>query len=91
MLAKLGFDSAENGPLKVCHKLNQQLEKEVRIHIGLGDSTEVRQLVTVLVPKVQQCREELSSQAVGNALYGMQRLGDSHVVRKLVAALTPKV
>ena len=40
---------------------------------------------------LQQCRKELSSQEVGNALYGLQRLGDSEEVRRLIAALTPKV
>merc|ERR1712193_254448 len=35
--------------------------------------------------------EELDSQAVGNALYGLQRLGDSEEVRKLIVALTPKI
>ena len=45
----------------------------------------------VCTPKVQQGREELSSQAVGNALYGLQCMGDSTEVRELLAALTPKV
>ena len=40
---------------------------------------------------MQQCREELKSQEVGNALYGPQRLGGSKETRQLVAALTPKV
>ena len=38
------------------------------------------------------CRESLSAQAVGNALYGMQGLSsDSVEVRALISALTPKV
>ena len=57
----------------------------------LGDSEEVRQLVAALTPKVQQCQEELKSQHVGNALYGLQRLGDSEEARQLLAVLTPKV
>ena len=40
---------------------------------------------------VQHCREALDAQAVGNALYGLQRMGDSEEVRQLLAALTPKV
>ena len=56
----------------------------------MGDSQEVRQFVAALTPKVQQCREELSSQAVGNALHWLQLMGDSTEVRQLLAALTPK-
>ena len=57
----------------------------------MGDSTEVRQLIAALTPKVQECRGELSSQAVSNALYGLQCMRDSTEVRQLIAALTPKV
>lgn len=36
-------------------------------------------------------REKLSAQAIGNALYGLQRCDDSEDVRKIIAALTPKI
>ena len=57
----------------------------------MGDSEQTRELVAALTPKVRDCREALDAQAVGNALYGLQRMGDSEQTRELVAALTPKV
>jgi hypothetical protein len=51
----------------------------------------MRQLVAALIPKVQQCRERLSANQLGNALYALQCLGDSQEIRHLVAALTPRV
>ena len=35
-------------------------------------SAEVRRMVAALTPKVEQCREQLTAQHVGNALYGLQ-------------------
>ena len=43
--------------------------------------------MAALTPKVQGCREEFNAQAVGNALYGLQRLGDSEAMRMLFAAV----
>jgi hypothetical protein len=57
-----------------------------------SDSGEVRALLSALLPKVQSCRESLDSQAVGNALYGLQGMSsDSGEVRALLSALLPKV
>jgi predicted nucleic-acid-binding protein len=39
-----------------------------------GDSVEVYAMLSALLPKVESCREALTAQAVGNALYGMQGL-----------------
>ena len=47
--------------------------------------------MAALTPLVQRCGE-LDAQAVGNALYGLQRMTDSREeVLRLLAALTPKV
>ena len=34
-LAKIGVDTADNGPLKVCHKLPKSYKKD-RMNIGMG-------------------------------------------------------
>ena len=47
-------------------------------------------LAAALATKVQKCKEELNSQEVGNALYGLQGLSDTKEARDFVAALTPK-
>ena len=47
----------------------------------MGDSEQTRRLVAALTPKVRDCREALDAQAVGNALYGLQRMGDSEQTR----------
>ena len=57
----------------------------------MGDSPEVKDLLKVLIIKVQTCSDELTGQEIGNALYGLQRLSDSEEVLQLVAALTTKV
>jgi hypothetical protein len=57
-----------------------------------SDSTEVRELLSVLRVKVSECREPLSAQAVGNALYGLQGMSsDSTEVRELLSVLRVKV
>ena len=35
LLAKFGVDTAENGPLKVCQKLDNSWKNKVRTNIGL--------------------------------------------------------
>ena len=47
--------------------------------------------MTVLAEKVAMHSEPLNGQAIGNALYGMQRFGDSLEARRLLAVLTPKI
>ena len=49
---------------------------------------EVRQLVAALTAKVQEFEKLRDAQAVGNALYGLQKMGESQEVGQLVAALT---
>jgi hypothetical protein len=44
-----------------------------------------------VTPKVQHCREELNSQELRNALYGLRAMGDSPETRQLLAVLTPIV
>jgi hypothetical protein len=52
----------------------------------------VRGLAGALVAKVQSCKEPLSAQAVGSALYGLQGMSSEHPeVRRLVGALAAKV
>ena len=41
----------------------------------------------MLTPKVQQCSEELTAQAVGNALYGLRSLRNSAELRGLLRKL----
>jgi hypothetical protein len=53
---------------------------------------EVLSLVKALTKKVSQSTPELCAQAIGSALFGLQRLSsDSPEVRQLVAALAEKV
>jgi hypothetical protein len=47
--------------------------------------------LTVLCLEFKGSEHRLRPQAVGNALYGLQRLGWTEEVRQMVAALTPKV
>jgi conjugal transfer/entry exclusion protein len=57
-----------------------------------SDSTEVRALLSALVPKVKSCGKALKAQHVGNALYGLQGMSsDSTEVRAMLSALVPKV
>jgi hypothetical protein len=57
----------------------------------MSDSEETRQLVSALIPKVEQWNGTLDGVAVGNALFGLQNIFDSDETRELVATLTPKV
>jgi hypothetical protein len=41
-----------------------------------SDSSEVRAMLSALVPKVESCREALDAQHVGNSLYGLQGMGE---------------
>jgi hypothetical protein len=57
-----------------------------------SDSAEVRAMLSALVSKVENCKELFSAQAVGNALYGMQRMSsDNNAVRDMLFALIPKI
>jgi hypothetical protein len=57
-----------------------------------AESSEVRGLLSVLGEKVSTCREALSAQHVGNALYGLQCMSaESSEVRGLVSVLGEKV
>ena len=49
---------------------------------------EVRQLEAALIAKVQEFDKPLDAQAVGNALYELQKMGESQEVGQLVAAVT---
>ena len=60
----------------------------LRVQICFLHIPQVRQLVAALTVKVQQCHEKLDAQAIGNALYGLQRLRDSAELRQLLTALT---
>ena len=53
----------------------------------LGDSREMRALLTALTPKIEECREDLRAQEIGNGLYGLQHLSDSEELLRLTAAL----
>jgi hypothetical protein len=50
------------------------------------DVREVEDVLAVLVPKIEGCREKLSAQAVGNALHGLQSMSSDVLV-----ALAPKI
>jgi very-short-patch-repair endonuclease len=57
-----------------------------------SDVQEVRDVLVALVPKIEGSREELSAQAVGNALYGLQSMSsDVQEVRDVLAVLVPKI
>jgi hypothetical protein len=53
---------------------------------------EIREILSAVVLKVESCRETLTAQAVGNALYGLQGLSsDYSEVREILSALVPIV
>lgn len=57
-----------------------------------SDHREVLDLVSALATKVSQARTDLIAQAIGSALYGLQRLSsDALEVRTLVATLAEKI
>eukprot|EP00435_Cladocopium_sp_Y103_P018465 s3254_g4.t1 len=58
---------------------------------GMGDSSELRELLRVLTPLVDAARD-LDGQAIGNALYGLQSMkSDVLEVRELLEVLARKV
>ena len=53
---------------------------------------ETRTVLAALAPKVVGCKEALSAQYMGNALYGLQGCSDANAeTRTVLAALAPKV
>jgi very-short-patch-repair endonuclease/quinol monooxygenase YgiN len=57
-----------------------------------SDEEEVRDILASLAPKIKQCGEEFSAQAVANALYGLQNMSsDVGEVRDVLASLAPKI
>jgi hypothetical protein len=49
-------------------------------------------MLHMLTAKVQDSREALKAQAIGNALYGLKAMiSDAPKVRSMLSALTPKV
>jgi hypothetical protein len=57
-----------------------------------SDNSEILALLNALVPKIIECKEEFTSQAVGNSLDGLQGMSsDCAEVRAILAALVPKV
>ena len=57
-----------------------------------SDTTEVRDMLPVLVNVVNNCDKNFTAQAVGNALYGLQGMNSEHPqVRSLLVVLTDKV
>ena len=53
-----------------------------------SDHPEVRSMISALLDKVHGCKESLSAQAVGNALYGMRSMSSDHPeVRSMTSAL----
>jgi hypothetical protein len=57
----------------------------------MTDSPELRGLLRSLVPLVDRSTAELNGQAVGNALYGIQKFGKTEEMQMLMVALTPKL
>jgi hypothetical protein len=57
----------------------------------LGDSAEVRGILTALAGKMKDCSQCLNAQGVGNALYGLQSLKLSMEARVILRALVPYV
>jgi hypothetical protein len=57
----------------------------------LGNTLEMRELISALTPKVEQCQEKLKAKEVSDSLYGLQSVGDSPESRRLVAALAKLV
>ena len=54
-----------------------------------SDHDEVRDVLSALAMKVDSCKEDLNAQALGNALYGLQRMSSDHVeVRDVLSALS---
>jgi hypothetical protein len=46
-------------------------------------------VLSALAMKVDSCKEDLNAQALGNALYGLQRMSSDHVeVRDVFSALS---
>jgi very-short-patch-repair endonuclease len=57
-----------------------------------SDAQEVRYVLGALAPKIEGCREELSSQEVENPLYGLQDMSsDVREVVDVLVAMTPKI
>jgi hypothetical protein len=55
-------------------------------------SRDVEDMLAALAPKIEGCREKLSAQAVGNALYGLQSMSsDVRELKDVLAALAPKI
>ena len=56
----------------------------------MNDSQAVRDLVAALIPKVQQCRDELRKRRVDVALSHLPQFGDSDEVRDLMLVFLDK-
>ena len=52
-----------------------------------SDALEVRTLVAALSEKVEISKQGLDAQAVGNALFGLQRMKSNRYVHALVAGI----
>ena len=51
----------------------------------------MRQLISALALRVEQCREGMNGKEISRALFGMLSLGDSPELRQLMAALIAKI
>jgi hypothetical protein len=77
---------------------NLQMCRELSMHaLGnamcwfkrLGDTPEMRQLASVLTPKVLACRGKIDLNAFGNTLHELLGFGHSKEVRDFLIALDP--
>ena len=57
----------------------------------MGDSSEMRELLLALIPKVESCKEQLKAQEVLHALFGLMRIDESAELMQLFVVLIPKV
>jgi hypothetical protein len=58
---------------------------------SLGNSPEMRALMSALLPKAVNCKEELKAPEVLSVIHGLQYVDDSQELRECLAALVPKV
>jgi hypothetical protein len=57
-----------------------------------SDCSEVRDVLSTLIPKIIDCDQRFNAQEVGNALYGLQNMSsDCPEVRDVLSALAIKV
>ena len=57
----------------------------------MSDSYEVKDIISALTSHIKKPQLQLDAQAIGNALYGLQKMSDSDEVKALLSALTSHI